>query len=378
MKIAIISPWMVSKTAVGGTERFVLDLAKSFKNLGNDVDVYMLSGENHVDEGINFISIKISDDGYIDEYVLQGLFGDFSDKTIYDRIAEKLEKVINVEEYDLIQLNSQLFLKAWSNKKRIFTIHTNPFEYELSFGKNSFQIMLDIMKSEAINAGTIFVTPSYYYAKIYNQLTNINIVTIPHAIDEKRIICDKSRQEICDNLNLDNNLINILLPSRLEPVQKQPMLFMKAFAEIDAEVINQSQIICTGLDSQYIKYVSDIESFCLENHLKLKIMRFESMAEAYKIADVVVLPSKSESFGYSALEALSLGIPTILNSIPTYLEIANNSENIYLFENNVETLKNAIKKLFSFNLNRINQSIEWKSQYDLIMFGKRYIDLFKI
>lgn len=44
MKIAIISPWTVSSTAIGGTERFVLDLARAFKLLGNEVDVYMLSG----------------------------------------------------------------------------------------------------------------------------------------------------------------------------------------------------------------------------------------------------------------------------------------------------------------------------------------------
>ena len=42
------------------------------------------------------------------------------------------------------------------------------------------------------------------------------------------------------------------------------------------------------------------------------------MSEAYKIANICVLPSKSESFGYSALESLSLGIYTILNDIPTF------------------------------------------------------------
>lgn len=377
MKIAIISPWTVSKTAVGGTERFVLDLARSLKNLGNSVDVYMLSGDNHIDDGINFINLKISDDEYIDEYVLQKLFGNFSDKKIYDKIAKILEKSVNLDNYDLIQFNSQLFLKAWVNKKRIFTIHTNPFEYELSFGQDSFQIMLDTMKEEAMNKSTIFVTPSYYYAQIYCQLTNINIETIPHAIDINRIICSNSKKEICDRLNLNSSLTNILLPSRLEPIQKQPMLFMKAFAQMNSDIKNRCQIICTGLDKQYIKYASEIEEFCLLNNVKLKIMRFDSMGEAYKVADIVVLPSQSESFGYSALESLSLGIPTILNSIPTYLEIANNSNNVFLFKNSVETLKDSIKQLFNSNLTRIVQNEKWQEQYDLNIFGKKYIDLFK-
>ena len=42
------------------------------------------------------------------------------------------------------------------------------------------------------------------------------------------------------------------------------------------------------------------------------------MSEAYKIANICVLPSKLESFEYSALESLSLGIYTILNDIPTF------------------------------------------------------------
>lgn len=380
MKIAIISPWTVSNTAIGGTERFILDLAKSFKKLGNEVDVYMLSGEDHIDDEINFINLRISNDyKYIDEYALEKIFGHFSDISIYDKIANKLEKLINVDKYDLLQLNSQLFLKAWQNKNRIFTIHTNPFEYELSFGKNSFQMMLDVMKCEAKKINTFFVTPSHHYAKVYNNLTNINVLTIPHAIDINRLICKKSKGYICNNLNLDSNLVNILLPSRLEPIQKQPMLFMKAFAQMNSQIKNKCQIICTGLDKQYIKYASDIEQFCLGHNLKLIIMRFDSMTEAYKIADVVVLPSQSESFGYSALESLSLGIPTILNSIPTYLEIASGSNNSYLFKNDVETLKEAISKLFaSTNLTRVSQDKDWQDQYDLDIFGKKYIDLLEI
>lgn len=379
MKIAIISPWTVSKTAVGGTERFVLDLAKSLKKLENEIDVYMLSGEDHIDEGINFINLKISNtDEYIDEYALKKLFGDFSDNLIYDKIANKLEQLIDIEKYDLIQLNSQLFLKAWQHKKRIFTIHTNPFEYELSFGKNSFQMMLNIMISESKNKNTFFVTPSYYYAEVYKKLTNVTIMTIPHAIDVSRLDCNKSREEICNNLNLDSNLINILLPSRLEPIQKQPMLFMKAFAQINSDIKNRSQIICTGLDKQYLKYVSDIEQFCLENKLNLKIMRFDSMSEAYKIANIVVLPSQSESFGYSALESLSLGIPTIINSIPTYLEIACDSTNSFLFENNVETLKIVINNVFASTLNRAVQNRKWQNRYDLVVFGEKYLNLLKI
>lgn len=375
MRIAILSPWAVSSTAVGGTERFVLDLAQAFKNLNNEVDVYMLSGENHITNGINFINLKIAEtDDYIDEYTLAKLFGDFSDASTYEKIGDMLEKLIDVGKYDVIQLNSQLFLRAWKNKKRIFTIHTNPFEYELSFGKGSFDTMLKIMKEEA-NFNTTFVAPSSHYTKIYEDLTSLTIHTIPHAIDVRRLISNKDKIAILNDMNLSDNLINILLPSRLEPIQKQPMLFMKAFSKVDKEIINKYQVICTGLDKQYEQYAKDIEDFCYENNINLRITRFDSMADAYEIADLIVLPSQSESFGYSALEALSLGIPTILNSIPTYLEIAYRSKNSFTFNNDEKTLKSIIEKVFQTKLERIEQNEEWQRQYDLKLFGERYLNL---
>lgn len=378
MKIAIISPWTISNTAIGGTERFVLDLARAFKMLGNDVDVYMLSGKEHITDGINFISLEIlGKDESMDEYKLEKLFGDFSEEKTYDKIAEILEKLIDGRKYDMIQLNSQLFLKAWVNNKRIFTIHTNPFEYKLAFTEAGFECMLKIMKNEAKNKDTIFVTPSKFYANEYSELSDVKMNYIPHAIDVKRLENNKTKKEICMSLNLNEKKKIILLPSRLEPIQKQPMLFMKAFAKESDNIKEKFQIICTGLDKQYMGYVDEITSFCERENINLKIMRFETMADAYKVADIVVLPSQSESFGYAALEALSLGIPTILNSIPTYLEIFENSNNSYTFDNTTDTLKQAFDEVLKSNLKRLIQEEKWQSHYDLKLFGKRYIDILK-
>ena len=52
MKIAIMNPWAISDNVIGGTERFVEDLAESLCELGNVVDVYMFSGENHIKKHI--------------------------------------------------------------------------------------------------------------------------------------------------------------------------------------------------------------------------------------------------------------------------------------------------------------------------------------
>lgn len=379
MKIAILSPWTVKPTSIGGTERFVIDLAESFINANNEVDVYMLSGDSYIKNKVNYISMNLFKDiNEVDEYFLKSQFNQFNDEQSFENLAKKIEDKISFDKYDLIQLNSQLFLKVAEEKARIFTIHTNPFEYKLDWGEISFEIMLKLMYKESTMEKTYFVTPSKYYANLYKDLSNTNIYFIPHAIDVSRITSDNDRNQILDKMNIEQNKKIILLPSRLEPIQKQPMLFMKAFALLDDNIKSNYKVICTGKDKQYEQFVNDILNFCQKNNIDILIDRFDKMSDGYKVADIVMLPSKSESFGYSALEALSLGIVTILNNIPTYKEIVDGAKNYYLFDNSVESLNEVLKEVLINKIDRVSQIEDWKNRYSTKLFCTRYSNLINI
>lgn len=379
MKIAILSPWTVKPTSIGGTERFVIDLAESFINANNEVDVYMLSGDSYIKNKVNYISMNLFKDiNEVDEYFLKSQFNQFNDEQSFENLAKKIEDKISFDKYDLIQLNSQLFLKVAEEKARIFTIHTNPFEYKLDWWEISFEIMLKLMYKESTMEKTYFVTPSKYYANLYKDLSNTNIYFIPHAIDVSRITSYNDRNQILDKMNIEQNKKIILLPSRLEPIQKQPMLFMKAFALLDDNIKSNYKVICTGKDKQYEQFMDDILNFCQKNNIDILIDRFDKMSYGYKVADIVMLPSKSESFGYSALEALSLGIVTILNNIPTYKEIVDGAKNYYLFDNSVESLNEVLKEVLIKKIDRVNQTEDWKNRYSTKLFCIRYSNLINI
>lgn len=380
MKIAIINTWAISNKAVGGTERFVMDLAKSLVQDNNEVDVYMFSGKTHSEDGVNYININLFNlDGEADEYIVQNYFGNFESEESYRNLSKKLEKQISVDQYDFIQLNSLLFLEIWKNKKRVFTIHTNPFEYKLAWGENSYTKMLEIMNKYKDDKNTIFVAPSEFYANEYSKLTGCNVKFIPHAIDIQRIITAKSKEEIIERYKLDKKKIKILIPSRLEPIQKQPMLLLNACCLLNDKEKKEIQVIYTGLDKQYEKFVGELQKKANKNGIDIRIIRFDYMSEAYKIADVTVLPSKSESFGYSALESLSLGIYTILNDIPTFNEIAKGNEYNYIFENNEIELKDKLQEIIKNKnfLNRKTPNSIWQDKYNLKEFERAYISLIK-
>ena len=126
------------------------------------------------------------------------------------------------------------------------------------------------------------------------------------------------------------------------------------------------------------KYVLDNTKEWI-NNVDIKIIRFDYMSEVYKIADVCVLPSKSESFGYSALESLSLGIFTILNDIPTFNEIAKGNDNNYIFKNGIEELKNKLLYVIN-NYDEFKRKLpnkRWQEQYNMERFENAYINVIK-
>lgn len=380
MKIAIVNAWAISPKAIGGTERFVMDLAEAFANNGNEVDVYMFSGSTHKQAKVNYINMNLFNiQGEADEYIVQKYFGNFETKEAYLNLAKKLETKIDMNKYDFIQLNSLLFLDTWKNKKRIFTIHTNPFEYVLAWGEKSFEEVINIMKEYKDSEDTKFVTPSRYYAEEYSKLSKCNINFIPHAINVERLNTDESKEYIYKYYNIDKNKIKIIVPQRLEQNQKQPQLLLDACSLMNNEEKSKIEIVYTGLDKQYKKFVDTLKRQANEDNISIKIIRFDYMSEAYKIADICVLPSKSESFGYSALESLSLGIYTILNDIPTFNELTVGNNYNYIFKNDKKELKDHLTEIIKNKIytKRKTPSEEWQKRYDISMFEKSYINMIK-
>ena len=98
--------------------------------------------------------------------------------------------------------------------------------------------------------------------------------------------------------------------------------------------------LLAGVDAQYRGYQHKFTKQANDLGCSVFFGRFDYMSDAYQLTDVVVLPSQSESFGYSALESLSLGIPTILNDIPTFHEIADGHPSARFFRGDSMELSN--------------------------------------
>jgi glycosyltransferase involved in cell wall biosynthesis len=376
MKLAIVSPWAVSATAVGGTERFIVDLAESFSRSGHEVDVYMFDGSNHEDNGVRYLSVNLlGTEVNVDEYTLRENLGDFSKVATYDVLAKKIESLVDLSNYDAIHINTQLLLQAWKNKRRIFTIHTNPFEYKQAWGDNAYDTMVAIAHKEAENSQTVFTAPSMHYTTLFSDDIKTEVVCIPHAISPSRVQGSRNKHALCVQYGLDESKLHILLPSRLEPVQKQPWLLFDALKHLSPELCRRIEILSSGVDKQYEQYRQLYTKQAETLGCSVYFGRFEYMSDAYTLADVVVLPSQSESFGYSALESLTLGIPTILNDIPTFHEIARENSSAHFFSGEEVSLANMLKNVLTGHTERLSPTSSWLNRYSLAEWIKKYESL---
>jgi glycosyltransferase involved in cell wall biosynthesis/8-oxo-dGTP pyrophosphatase MutT (NUDIX family) len=383
MKIAILSPWAVKPDSIGGTERYVLDLAGEMAKKGHTVDVITLGGDNYNHGGIHFISLELVND--INEYSLEK-FAVTTNNSILESIAEKIEDKIQFDNYDVIQLNSLLFIELCPNKRRVITLHTNPFEAKMQFGEKLYDNIIGLLRKQVKNTNLRIVAQSKYYTKLFSRLLSGYVYYIPHIIDLDRIHTDSPKYVLRNKYNLDQYAKICLLPSRLELKQKRPQIAIRAVSQLDKKLRDKIILIFCGIDNQYKVHVNKLKQLAAKSGVPARFIRFEHMKDAYGLADFVILPSKSESLGLSALESLGLEIPTILNSIPTFKEIAEGNQNAHLFGNSSKSLTALLRKLITNNtksykspehwVKRFFDRQKWAWHYETLLSGDEFRELF--
>lgn len=370
MKIAIISPWAISETSVGGTERFAIDLATQLHKLGNEVEVFVLSGGSTCIKGVKYTSLDILGGGKVaNEYDLQAFAAHSKDASFYRKWASYLESAVDISTFDLVQLNSLLFIDAWPGKPRLFTIHTNPFEYRLDWGQQRLDCIAQKIRT-TLPDSTRLIAPSEHYARHFSKLFHRDVTTIPHAIDTSRLDNVAQLRAIKKGTSADD--VTILLPSRLELVQKRPQIVFHGIALLPEHLRKRITVIATGKDSQYQDNCRKLSKIAEKGGFRAKFTKFHSMNEAYALADIVALPSKSESFGYAALESLALGIPTILNNLPTFKEIGVGSSNAHFFNQTAQAFSEALVEVLQTSQSSPTDAV-WMHRYNITQWTERYL-----
>lgn len=325
MKILYVTPVFEQ----GGTETYIVNLGKYFKNYGEDVTVFSGGGIRQGD------IIKASLKSIVSNNIRKK-----SIKCFLESIKE-LKKIILKEKFNVIHSSSiytmiickiAVILSRQKNIKLVYTMHGGPnksvektSKYILNNFTDSLIVLSEETKKELVRNGV----NARKISVIYNGIEFKNNSFINHSIKEKY------------------NLPLIVSTGRLTE-QKGYKYLIEAVDKIKDK---KFKLLIIGDGELREELEKQIEELNIKN--KVDLLGFKNNINDYlDIADIFVLPSLWEQFPISILEAMSKKLPIIasrVNGVPE--EIGDSG--ILVEPKDVEDLANNIRLLLDSEEDRL-------------------------
>jgi len=164
----------------------------------------------------------------------------------------------------------------------------------------------------------------------------------------KRESTDRENLDFLKHIKKGDKVISHI--SNFRPVKKIQNI-IKAFCRISREV--QSKLLLVGEGPEAARCKIMVEKLKLEDKVFF-LGRYDNIIPVLSASDLYMLPSKSESFGLSALEALSCSVPVIGTNTGGLPEVVIDGQCGYLCDpNDIKSLANrALKILCSEELSK--------------------------
>lgn len=217
---------------------------------------------------------------------------------------------------------------------------------------------------------------SAFFLKKYYTLSNIPISVVYNSLPYNAV---EKINDFRSKLHISPNEKIILFVGRIDHNKNLDFL-VKAFNIIFENNKDVCLLVVGKGDYDQVFHYAYPN---LRNIIFTGFLNKEELESFYQIADIGIIPSKYEEFGYVALEMMMHGIPIIANETSGLCEIIENgvsgvlinmNDNINLLANEIQSLladedrrkrysKNAIKRYFDY--------------FDIDIFKKKMIELYK-
>lgn len=338
----------------GGSGVIATELGKELALRGHEVHFisYALPFRlSHYIENIVFHEVEISNYPLF-EFPLYSL-----------SLASKMVEVAEFEKLDLLHVHYAIphatsaylakeMMSKNSNLKIFTTLHGT--DITLVGLEPSFLplVKFSIEKSDGVTAVSRFLKEK----TITNYSCETDIQVIPNFVDTDLFKPQENGE--FRNVLAPNGEKILVHTSNFRPVKRVPDT-IKIFEKVQQEIPSKLILIGDGPDR------SECERLCRQLELcdKVKFLgKQDGLVEILSSADLFLIPSQSESFGLSALEAMACGLPVISSSVGGLPELVRHNETGFIAEIGdvdrmakyaLELLTNERKyKLFSENSRR--------------------------
>jgi glycosyltransferase involved in cell wall biosynthesis len=301
-------------------ENYIKNIGLKFSDLKITKEgkiIYLENGEYK-----ELVLDSTTENTYIDKgfYNFSGKYGPnlIDEVKNYAKIAAKIGLIYD---FDIIHAHDWLTYLAGIEAKKIsgkpLVIHVHATEFDRS-GENINQIVYNIEKQGMDNADKI-ITVSNLTRKIVIEKYGQNpdkVVTVHNAVEpiyERRKIYKKT---------VDDKIITFL--GRIT-FQKGPEYFIEA-AKLVLDKTDGLRFVMAGSGDMLRRMIRHAASLRISDKFHFTdFLRGDEVTRMFDISDVYVMPSVSEPFGISPLEAMRSNVPVIISKQSGVAEVLHHA-----------------------------------------------------
>jgi glycosyltransferase involved in cell wall biosynthesis len=376
LRICLHTLWPVDPYFVGGTERFLVDTAKSLTRYGFDAFI-LCSNTTHFTriESVpvvgcipsEYASLIVSYRNDPRAFIAGELYGKPASKQSVLALSNYVQAQLQSVSFDIVHLNTfsgSLYRNPPENA--VLTIHENPSELDRFWHEGSFEELCRMVSSGIVSPPLRVFTPTAFYAELYTDLLQHRVECLPIGVPWTNVgpIPDRGAQKER----------RILLPARLYPPQKGQDILIEALGLLREQGF-EFVATMTGADERYNLIARELEHRL--NQLELRkfvtIKRTNSIAEEFKTHDILASPEQYCSYGISAREAAAMGLKLVISDIPPHREMnAENVQTFYFVKDDPVSCAAALAKAFSSPHSPVADHIRFRLNNDFDAFTKSY------
>ena len=234
--------------------------------------------------------------------------------TLFEEVARytlAAEKIAEEEDFDIIHCHDWMTfgagIRAKKKKNKPLVLHVHATEHDRTGGHQVNQHVYDLERHGMHKADKVIAVSNFTKTKIMDHygLPSEKIRVVHNAVDFSQHYYD-------EDFGIKKTDRIVLFLGRIT-LQKGPDYFVHAAKKVLGHEKNVKFVIAGS---------GDMEPFIIEKAAELGIadkvlfagfLNQDDVERAYKMADIYVMPSVSEPFGITALEAMKYKTPSIVS-----------------------------------------------------------------
>jgi glycosyltransferase involved in cell wall biosynthesis len=349
MRIAFIT-FEYPPSKIGGAGVYARDLTKGLAGLGNDVTVLTTISPGLTTTDTRVPGIEVIRIGPTNDLPLRAL-------QFWLELPTALKKADSTAGFDIVHFNGLCYWfarKRLSELPQVLTVHhlardsiasTNPgILTRIRDLSGETGMLVPLVESRAVKCVDRFIAVSAHTKSRLIEEYEVNeecVDVISHGVDTSEYVFKNEDLETCRLAMGLSERPHLVFAGRIDDPRKNLELLIRTLPLILAEM--EVELVVAGAGDTR-KITGLVKMLSLTSSVRLLgYVDDKTLHKIFALADVIVIPSRLEGFGLTALEGLAAGKPIIATRVGALPEIVHDGVNGFLVPENVpEVLSNRI------------------------------------